>query len=568
MLPFLQKHLVHLFAIIAALLLGVCTGLPQLLVLHDPSLQFQGIYKEIHDDQLYYIARASDILDGHTFLSNPYLREHKEANSFHQWIPDYILTLPSQLFGLSLWHSFFVWDFLLPPLLFLVTYLIGVRLTHSPILGLAGAVFLHGILFFDEFSRTPSPQYNFLWVLLLVYATATYVQKQKRIYLYAITLITGLLFYTYFFYWTFALAFLSLALLGKSIKDVRVDFSFLLSALGAIAFGIPYIVQTISLSSLSEYAETMRRLGLIESHIPSGLTVVVVLGSLLLVVLALLFWKRIVLTPTVIIGLSLVGAALAVLNQHLVTGRNLEFSSHYVLPAAFSGVFLSLAVVAGCVWYWRRAALVVLVIAICCGAVYTIAGSIRTQVSVAASDIRMQAYGPIFSWLQSNAMPEEVVVANEEASVLIPAYTKQNVLFSHYATLFLASDGEMEERFLVNHYWDRIDDAFILAANAQREPWGTYYINWYAHEQSTNALRSAIGLSVSALEPVPLEKRMTLIIQAKMLQKQPLAELYKRYNVGYVLWDSERDPYWRPTQEKFLEPVMRSGNLVLYRVFK
>ncbi|MCX6701650.1 MAG: hypothetical protein NTX96_00430 [Candidatus Zambryskibacteria bacterium] len=84
-----------------ALLVGIISSLPQYIDLSTRP-GFKGISMGVMKDVGFYMARARDVIDGHPYLTNPYLYEHKEGAPMQFWIPDYILARPIQWLGLSI----------------------------------------------------------------------------------------------------------------------------------------------------------------------------------------------------------------------------------------------------------------------------------------------------------------------------------------------------------------------------------------------------------------------------------------------------------------------------------
>ena len=88
----------HVLALILAVIVGTATLLPQLIAIRSAGNDFNGVYPDNSSDELYYSARVKDIVDGHTFISNPYILEHKDGISAPFWVPDYFIALTSKVF--------------------------------------------------------------------------------------------------------------------------------------------------------------------------------------------------------------------------------------------------------------------------------------------------------------------------------------------------------------------------------------------------------------------------------------------------------------------------------------
>src|SRR3989338_10909875 len=89
------------WVIIIGLAVGLAFLLPQFsfqLVLGD---DFQGVYRSISNDELWYMARAQEVVDGHYFLKNPYFLEHKDGLPVQFFLADVVLAIPAKIFKLN-----------------------------------------------------------------------------------------------------------------------------------------------------------------------------------------------------------------------------------------------------------------------------------------------------------------------------------------------------------------------------------------------------------------------------------------------------------------------------------
>ncbi|KKU78933.1 MAG: hypothetical protein UY04_C0022G0001 [Parcubacteria group bacterium GW2011_GWA2_47_7] len=267
----------HGFALFFALVVGLLTLAPQLVVENNMGSSYLGIHQQMNDDENYYLARAQDIMDGHPTLSNPYLAEYKDGLSMQFWMPDaFLAVVGSVLFG-NLRNGMLAWDFLLPTLLFLVSYAIVFSLIRDRLLSLGTAVLLHFGLFFHEFGRSPSPQFNFIFSLLLTFFLIQVIRTKSVKWILLSVASFGALFYSYTYYWTYWIVALMLVTIGVFVffraKQLLLPFVSIVG--GGIILGIPYFLDTIASTRLPYYAETVERVGMISSHTPSGISIVI-----------------------------------------------------------------------------------------------------------------------------------------------------------------------------------------------------------------------------------------------------------------------------------------------------
>lgn len=57
----------HYLAFVLALFIGVITLVPQLLAIKNLGDRWQGVYPIVNDDEVYYLARGQEIVDGYYF---------------------------------------------------------------------------------------------------------------------------------------------------------------------------------------------------------------------------------------------------------------------------------------------------------------------------------------------------------------------------------------------------------------------------------------------------------------------------------------------------------------------
>ena len=199
----------HYIAIILSLIVGGLTALPQILAIQKVD-NFQGLYKSINNDEPYYMARAKDVIDGHSMLANPFIYEYKDSYPMQFWLPDYILAKPLAILNIDLHLGYLFYDFLLPFVLTILTYSIAFRLTGSRTFGFLGAVFLHLTNHIYIFNRAPSPQLNFIFWLLLFLCWLKFLEKPNFKNIAMTGLSFGMLFHIYTYYWTFYATFFAI----------------------------------------------------------------------------------------------------------------------------------------------------------------------------------------------------------------------------------------------------------------------------------------------------------------------------------------------------------------------
>ena len=221
---------------------------------------------------------------------------------------------------------------------------------------------------------------------------------------------------------------------------------------------------------------------------------------------------------------TLLGGILASNNQ-IISGQNLEFSSHYFLPAAYitllAGSFLIFTILSekkNTAWAIPTrlgiVGILMVVILIKC------ATSVERRIILSPEKLSEQRYGPIMSWLRENTAPESVVLAAEDTSYLIAAYTPDRIFYSRNANLHIMTDEEAWTRFYLLYYGAKYDDDFFT--NHVGQIWGAHYFDEYGHEMQLNKFRKLIGLPLVPAEVIPQAAKDTLRkFAASLSEKNP-----------------------------------------------
>jgi len=557
----------HYLIIILAFVVGSLTCFPQILAIKEVE-NFQGIYKTVNNDETYYMARAKDIIDGHSFLANPYIYEYKGGYPVQFWLPDYILAKPLALLNIDLHHGYLFYDFLLPFVLVILSYSIIYLLTGSIFLSFLGAAFLHLNLFLYSFNRNPSPQFNFIFWLLLFLFWLRFLKKPTLFYAIAIGVSFGLLFHIYTYYWTFYVVFFAIFLfLNFVLKRPLPHKKYLLAFYTALIISIPYFFFWIKSMSLPYYAETLARIGMIDTHFPSGRKILM-WGCVILLLFYISYKKRIVpINSNSLLILSGILAPMIVVNQHIITGKNLQFSSHYWMLSVFCFIFAFAYLLN--LWLNKikiRYLKIVLLILISGyvfyrPVVYINAVVERKAVTYSEVEIEQQRYAPVFAWLNKNTLLDEVVYAYGGLSTLIPIYTANNVFAG--GSLHFMPDGEIYDRYLLNNYWEDFDEEKLRNSQTLR---GAYYITKYNHDLSKNKIRKLFFLPPEKYIEIPEEKINDFLELARNMKEKNFEQQLKKYKVDYFIWDKKVNNSWPIEELTFLQFLYEVNDMVIYKV--
>ena len=565
----------HLVAILLAIAFGLLIVWPLFYFQFVLGDEYRGIQNQIIDDELFYMARIRDVMDGHPMLGNAYLFEHKNQLPQQLFLPEWFLAQPLQLLNLDVAQGRILYSFILPALAFLLTYFAFYGIKPSRFWANLFAIFLFFGLYLFKFSRPVIPQFVFLfWLAQFIFLWSRFFgSKKSRIldsqsesgqfhfdWLLLLNILNfGLLFYLYPFYWTFYLVFFAAAVLIYFLKDRFLSKQFLKILVGGAIIGSFYFYLTFLASRLPEYLETLTRLQLVFSYSPSEFKTVV-LAFFTLILFGILYrFKLTKINKETLFFIYGTISFLLVTNQNILTGRKFEFG-HYRMSAVFFLVFAVYYIASQIKLGLKLKFLFAFILIII--SVYGIYGYAQMVFKVSDQDIYTQNYKEIFNWLNKNTPPDSVVYANEEISSFTPVYTSNNVFYSRNANLFIISDAEVEDRFILNNFFEKFDRDFVI--QNERAIWGVRYIDRYGDAVQANKWRKLFNLELKDETRLPENEIERVLAKAGEIQTDQPSKDLKKYRVDYFIWDKNKNPNWN-LEKLDLEPVYDFENIHIFR---
>lgn len=546
----------HWTAVLFAIVLGLLMILPFFYFQTTLGDEYKGVINQVIDDDLFYMARIKDVMDGHPILGNAYLSEHKNQLPQQLFLPEFLLVQPLKLLNLDVVQGRVLYNFILPVLAFILTYVALYFVYPSRFWANAFAAFLFFGIFLFKFTRPVIPQFVFLFWLtqftllwLLIKSKdddiSLYHRISKRWVLLLNVLNFGLLFYLYPFYWTFYLVFFLVLILAFYRFDKNLSKKFLKILIGGALIGFFYFYLTFLAIQLPEYQETLTRLQLVYSRSPSE--VKTVLPALLVLILVGILYrlKAIKINREILFFVAGIISIFLVTNQNILTGQKFEFG-HYRMMAIFFIVFALYYLFVstnkvqsfGKFRIWRAGILFIIGFFVFQG----VSGYISKILKVSDQDIYAQRYKIIFDWLNENTPKDLVVYTDNNLSELIPVYTANNIFYTQAASLFFISDQEVLERFVLNNYFEKFDRDFVI--ENERSIWGVRYIDRYGDAVQANKWRHLLGLELKDETRLPEEEINKIIAKAQKIQKSDFEKELKKYRVDYLVWNKEKNPHW------------------------
>jgi hypothetical protein len=513
------------------------------------SENFEGIYPAFNDDEITYQARIKEALDGHSFIGNPYIKEHADDSFIMPPVAEWFVASVAWFTNTSVPFVTSTSDFFLAFLNFLLVYALFLILTKR---NKWMALFYTTIFFvfsLGAMGRPVSPQLNAvpMFLGLIVIAKLHFENGgEMRKWNILAGLFTGItcFFYPYFFTTLLVLygvLMMSGVFIERSIEPIKKHVPWFLYSF--VPFASLYIFFQLQAGQDAFYTETLARYGLFHTYLPGSFTNValaVLAGGVLVVAFRMLNMREIAFGGSIVLSI-------VILNwQNVITGASLQFSSHYQLTTVLS-VLMVLALV-------NRALETVTVQNLLQPKRLVVAFSILFVLLVLAENrkeeylnialmphskaelLEQQKDMEVFDWFNTHTEPDSVVYTlGGSYDFLLPVYTKNKVFYNFYAALYPASNSETEERWLVQHIFDeRMSTSTIR--DRQRDFWGNRFIDSYQSNESRRKIRALLTRS----EYVPLlmvdEQYIDEMFKRwTQMNTKPIQEVLGKYTIDYIL---------------------------------
>lgn len=578
----------HWLILIFASVIGVLIILPTIVSIYKIGPEnFHGTYPILNDDEGHYLAMTREVSDGHPALGNVFLKENKNRPYVQPPLVERLMAETAEFSGLSIPALFFIGDFIFPFIGVMALYLLFFKTVGSRI-GAAFLSFIFYFLFLFSFGRPVNPQLSFsLFTLGLILIWKIYKRKEgERIWplLAALGFLAGFLVYLYPYFWT-ALAVLggvSLAARGLSEKRISAtvkDFSIFIFSLGV--FSAPYLLNYAKASISPFYSETMARFGLLNTHWPACyINIFITFSAAVIVFLAR---KKITDEKELFFSYALLASAIILNWQNVITGKYLQFSSHYYQVTILFSLLALIIVLKSLpqelkgrgigVSLKGAPLLFLLIILFSAGLIYKQTGEIKNGLRpiVRAQEIgELQKTADLFNWLNDNTAPDSVIysLAGDNLTQYLPIYTKNNLYSYGYAGYYLMSGSEMEDRWVrQNLFNDKINAEYIF--NHHREIWQNKFIDRYQNQVVRNKIIQALtGKKIAAPVLVPPEYVKRVLDKYKEVKKENLRSALRKYEIDYMLVDlsSNKDLATELEKHEFIQLITQIDNNLIYLV--
>lgn len=546
------------------ILIGVAMALlvasPHLRALTSMGIEnFRGVYPMFSDDEVTYLARIKEVVDGHVTVGNPYIQEHMDDPFIMPPLAEWTFAFFSRVTGTPVPFIMSVSDGVLGFTCFILVYILFQTLTRNLWISL-----LYTLLFFffslATFGRPISPQFNALFLLVgLIVTTKTYFSPELwgRKWNMSAGLIAGITCFISPYYFTALLGFYVVvftlrAISERSVEVVKKNIPWFFVAFLPLA--LVYTFLQLKASHDPSYSETVLRYGLIHTHVPGSFTNML-FGGIALGVLVLCF--KSLSNQKFVFALGSLFTLFALNWQNILTGKSLQFSSHYLFTSILL-IFISFALIHTA--FVRRemvnfgvmrksliiAGMVFLVVIIGHNQkdeYMNLGKTLFTREELLDEQKRMD----VFNWFNTNTELDSVVYTlGGRYDFMLPIYAHNKVFYNFYAALYPAFGTETEERWLIQNIFNAEMSTTTIREH-QREYWGNTYIDSYQSRENRKKIYAFFARTPYVREEDISETQIEYMYERWLdISTRPLEENLTKYELDYILISRDY-PYYNKT---------------------
>ncbi len=288
------------------------------------------------EDDHYYYARMAQVVAGHPSIGNPYFTEYKNEIAPAFFIPDWIVAAPALLgasFSATVAFNFVFWSLIFSLLMYALFREFGISSWWSA----AGSLLAYGVCFSlilrPVIMQTIFPFFILFYIALIRWLKIDTPTFRDNLFL---AVAAAIPFYLYAYLWQIVLVTLGITGLYVLYKKKFRQLNYLvLVILTAGALAVPIIISTVKQILHPYYWETVRRIALVETHVPTFFALYLV-GIAALCMCLWYFSSRFIRVLqndeeyqrgklfSLLTGSSLV----LVLLSNVITGKDMEISNH------------------------------------------------------------------------------------------------------------------------------------------------------------------------------------------------------------------------------------------------
>jgi len=555
------------------ILVSFIYGLPNILMANKLGpdynpLVISGKSPIARDEAFAYAPFVNYILRGNLFIRDGYVAEYANYPTPYlgETAPSLVFATLAKLSG-SVENAFIIGDFIFPPIIFLLLYILAGLFIKHKFFALSTAfltviardfiavfpyphetfqylTFAEGQNYLLYFSRSFHPQVTFIcFVTAILLLIKLLKNPSNKLVVLALGLVFGLLFYTYVFHWTYFLLAFSFVFIYFLIRKNFVEVKSLI-AVGFLAFfiGSLYFYNTWQFSQLSIADDFIRKTSLHSLSLPLTLFRYLIVAFLFAAIVKLRSHESKVLFFVLLAGISI-----APLSRFII-GQDLE-TFHYLRRAFMPLVTVALFVTIYYLIRSRKA--VVLIGSLVIFFVFLFLG-LRTQViateKILSAHQRNKSQEAVFNWLVTNTPKGSTVGSLDTTfSSLLPVYTK-NYVYLPPTDRTITPTAEGVERYAIL--------SILLGAD----------INW--QKNNLDNILSYLLLFQAYDDQNNLDfnspKRLQAEAQIDKIARNNIEKEIEKFKLDYVVVTPDHLPIVHPNL-KFTKPLTSIDDYIIFK---
>lgn len=591
MRDFFKKYAHYGILLLGGLLL---IGLPIFNQFSSVGWHWQGLPLDIPN---YYYARMREILDGHPFMGNPYFWEHRNEIAPAFFLADWLVAIPvllgfsmgvGSLMNLIGWTALFIW------LCYYFLRQMAVPKIVSAVGAMVVTIMVYSYLIIPVSMQVIYPIFVFFLIALWQWFKKP-LELWPQIFLSSAIVLN---FYIYTYLWQIAVVWLGLFFIYFLItKQYLIAKRLCGLSLGSLVLALPLFIYTGKQIAHPFYWDSMERIGLVYTHLP---TAVVFFSGVWIVLLTFLWFSLYWWVETVKENIhykkaglffGLLGAALCIASvSNVFMGKELETAQHI---DRFTKIWFATSLITWLVFvkeFFSKVHQVSLVkkiiiggtalCAVVCGGTYYVGDELTHLVPVSElseGSVRSQRIAESLKWLEQRESEPVVVWSNSEmVNSLVPISTKHYVLFVNYGILHLLSSEEVEDRYLVSQYFANLTAADLKKNLREYAGSARALHNANTHNRWVTICR---GLYLEKIKVVASCGDLTtvvammgepyfnnLLIQYHGYDVQKIVEKLAHYHVRYLIKDVQGDQNFAPEKIPGTHLVHQDAQLKIYQL--
>ncbi len=531
-----------------------------------------------YDGGYYYYPRVQEVADGYPFVGNPFFYEHRTDGPVAFFLADWINAIPI-LMGLTVGNAFAVMNILGLLATAVIGYVTAKRFSASKNISLLVALLLL-VANYSALLRAVSMQLILPLFLLWLWsfkAMSDSPTDKKHMAIFLMSSVVASYAYTYAWQIIVVTLGVSLFFVWFYYPDTGKK-HFFRSILYALFLQIPFLVYAVLQTRANDYWESMRRIGLVETHLlPKDFFILL---SFCLIIGIMLFLARkygaMESDKNFVFWVPVISALVITAGSNLVTGQELEIVSHVwrFFPSVL--VFSMVATIPALIKLqrvkWLNWTLIFVSIMFLGNAVRNnFITVIENRTDFKRETEELQIMAPSLNWLNVRDNSPKVIWADSIMYAdYVPIMTKNYVLFSNSGILHLVSDKEVRERYLVFKYFDNPNEVDVR--NDLRLYGG---VGYQFHQENVVKRRYLYCTMLNRVISINCQDTTTLVRERNNLVAKSMREDYvknivprvetllSKYHVAYIV-KSKKNVGFRPELLSNTKLVYEDANFMIY----